>query len=212
MKKAKYGTFIAILAFLIFAGISALAQTTSMKIAVVDTDKVFKESVWGKKAVEDLERETGGWQKKGEDLDKKIAELEEKLAKQRAFLENKEEEQKLQNEIEATKLEGQNLIQEGNLRLSEKRQELLEPMLEEIKNLIKKLAMEEGYDLVLEKQLFVLYLNPELDITSKVIVMLDKSYKDKFSTKPKEAEKGAPEKKESKETDAKGDTKTKEIK
>ena len=48
--------------------------------------------------------------------------------------------------------------------------------------------MEEGYDLVLEKQLFVLYLNPELDITSQIIVMLDKSYKERVSSKAKESE------------------------
>jgi len=163
---------------LAFISAPTLAQI-SLRIAVADTDKVFKESIWGKKAIEELERETGEWQKKGEQLDKEIATAEEKLAKQQAFLDNKEEEQKLQNEIEMKRMEGRDLIQQGNARLAEKRQDLLEPILEEIRNLIKKLSMEESYDIVLEKQLFVLYLNPEYDITNRIVVMLDKVYKDK---------------------------------
>ncbi len=52
--------------------------------------------------------------------------------------------------------------------------------------------MQEGYDIVLEKQLIVLYLNPELDITNQIAVMLDKVYKEKISNKEKEPEKPAP--------------------
>jgi len=178
-----------------FINVPTFAQT-SLKIAVVDTDKAIKESIWGKKAIEELERETEEWQKKGEQLDREMAELEENLAKQRNFLDDKEAEQRLLDEIESKKVEGRALIQQGNAYLSEKRQELLEPILEETNNLIKKLAMEEGYDIVLEKQLFVLYLNPELDITNRVVVMLDKVYKDKASNRAKESEKPAPERDE----------------
>jgi Skp family chaperone for outer membrane proteins len=176
----------------------ALANThvfaqTSLKIAVVDTDKAFQESIWGKKAVEEFEKETEKWQKRGEELDAEIAKLEEELAKQRNFLEDKEEEQRLQNEIDEKRMEGQNFIQEGRSKLGEKRQELLEPISEEINSLIKKIAMEESYDIVLEKQLIVLYLNPELDITSRVVAMLDEVYKQRISSKSKESEKPASE-------------------
>ena len=76
------------------------------------------------------------------------------------------------------------------------RQALLEPILEETNNLIKKLSVDEGYDIVLEKQLFVLYLNPELDITNQVVVMLDKVYKENASNRAKESEKPVPEQSE----------------
>ena len=79
---------------LMLSSIPAFAQG-SLKIAVVDTDKAFKESIWGKKAIEELESEVESWQKRGEQLDSEISALEEKLAKQSAFLDNKEEEQKL---------------------------------------------------------------------------------------------------------------------
>ena len=179
---------VAALAFLIvFIGVPAFAQAT-LKIAVVDTDKAFKESIWGKKAIEELEKEAETWQKQGEQLDKEIAQLEEKLAKQRSFLDEAEEEKKLENEIVSKRMEGRAFFQEGNEVLAEKRQQLLEPILEMTKDVIKKLSMAEAYDIVLEKQLFVLYLNPELEITNQVIAMLDKAYRERTPDEAKGTE------------------------
>jgi len=202
------------LAFLVLLfvciSVPAFAQS-GIRIVVVDTEKAFQESVWGKKALEEMEKEASVWQKKGEQIDNELTKLESELTKRQQFLENKEEEQKLQDQIDSKRLEGQNLIQEGQASLKQKQQELMEPIIQEIKDLIKKIAVEDNYDLVLEKQLdiykIVLYVNPELDITSKVTVMIDKSYKDKNQSKAKESEKEAgkpadkpsePEKKDSK--------------
>jgi len=189
----------------------AFAQSP-IRIAVVDTEKVFQDSVWGKKALEEMDKATEGWQKKGEDIEKELTRLEEELTKQRTFLDNKEEEKKLQDQIDSKRLEGQNLIQEGNLALKQKQQELMEPIIQEIKDLIKRIAVEEKYDLVLEKQLdiykIVLYVNPELDITNKVTAMLDKSYRDKNPEKAKsesqkQSDKPAEKPKETEKKDAK---------
>ncbi|MGB9597692.1 MAG: OmpH family outer membrane protein [Candidatus Poribacteria bacterium] len=199
------------LSFMLYT-ISAFAQSP-IRIAVVDTEKVFQDSVWGKKALELLDKETEGWQKKGEDIEKELTRLEEELTKQRTFLDNKEEEKKLQDQIDSKRLEGQNLIQESNLVLRQKQQELMEPIIQEIKDLIKKIAVEEKYDLILEKQLdiykIVLYVNPELDITNRVTAMLDKSYRDKNPEKAKDSSKSEPQKKSDKpaETDKKDTSK-----
>lgn len=183
-------TIVALL-FICFS-IPVFAQS-SVKIAVVDTEKVFQDSVWGKKAFEEIEKASAEWQKKGAEIEKELTKLQEDLTKQRTFLDNKEEEQKLQDQIDSKTLEGQNLVQEGNTVLRQKQQELMDPIVQEIKDLIKKMAIEEKYDLVLEKQLdiykIVLYVNPELDITNRVTVMLDKSYKDKNPDKAKEPDK-----------------------
>lgn len=189
LDKMRINFYAMVLVFLVFfTSIPAFAQT-SLKIAVVDTDKAFKESIWGRKAIEALETEVSEWQTKGEKLDNEISALEEKLAKQSAFLDDEEAEQKLQDEIQGKRMEGQALVQQGNANLERRRQELLEPILEETRYLIKKLAIEESYDIILEKQLIVLYLNPELDITSRVVVMLDKVYKDRASSRAGEPEK-----------------------
>jgi len=79
------------------------------------------------------------------------------------------------------------------MSLAQKQEQLLEPILEEMKNVIRKLSMQEGYDIVLEKRLIVLYLNPELDITNRVSVMLDEAYKEKASSKSKEPEEPVPD-------------------
>ena len=103
--------------------IPAFAQG-SLKIGVVDTDKAFKESIWGKKAMEELEGELEKWQEKGELLDKEIAALEEQLATQSSFMDDKEAEKKLRDEIGSKKLQGQALVQQGNAVLQEMRQKL----------------------------------------------------------------------------------------
>jgi outer membrane protein len=186
--------FFAIFLSFLFVSISlpAIAQT-SLKLAAVDTEKALEESIWGKKAVEEIGKERDEWRKKVESLDKEIADLEEELAKQRAFLDDKDAERKLQGDINGKMQSRDLLIQEGNMSLGQKQEQLLEPILEEMKNVIKKLSMQEGYDIVLEKRLIVLYLNPELDITNRVSVMLDEAYKEKASsTSKKEAEKPVP--------------------
>ena len=176
----------------ISVNIPVFAQS-SVKIAVVDTEKVFQDSVWGKKAFEEIEKASAEWQQKGAQIEKDLTKLQEELTKQRTFLDNKEEEQKLQDQIDSKTQEGQNLVQQGNTVLRQKQQALMDPIVQEIKDLIKKIAIEEKYDLVLEKQLdiykIVLYVNPELDITNRVTVMLDKSYKDKNPEKTKEPNK-----------------------
>ena len=183
-----------------FISIPVLAQG-NLKIAVVDTDKAFQESIWGKKSMEALEKELASWQEKGEQLDKEIIALEEQLATQKGFFDDKEKEQELRDNISSKRLQGQRLVEQGNAALTEKRQQLLDPISEEIRSLIKKLAINENYDLILEKQLFVLYLNPELDITSQIVVMLDKAYQEKASEKAKEPEKPAPKETEEKSTE-----------
>jgi len=192
----------ALIPFILIAFISfpALAQD-SPKIGVIDTEKAIRESIWGKKAIQELETEVEAWKQKGEKLDKEISVLEEELAKQRSFLEDKETEQKLEREIGDKRMEGQSLIQEGNARLTEKRQDLLKPILSEMEKIIKSLAVEESYDIILEKQITLdvysiqlfLYLNPEYDITSRIVVMLDKAYRDRESSKVKKSEKPMPE-------------------
>jgi outer membrane protein len=186
--------FFAIFLSFLFVSISlpAIAQN-SLKLAAVDTEKALEESIWGKKAVDEIGKEREVWRKKVESLDKEIAGLEEELAKQRAFLDDKDAERKLQGDINDKMQSRDLLIQEGNMSLGQKQEQLLEPILEEMKNVIKKLSMQEGYDIVLEKRLIVLYLNPELDITNRVSVMLDEAYKEKASsTSKKEAEKPVP--------------------
>ena len=189
-----------------FINVPILAQT-SLKIAVVDTDKAFEESIWGKKAIEELEKEREEWRKKADELDAKITDLQEQLAKQRNFLDDKEVEQKLRDEIKSKQMEGELLVEQGRAYLAENEQELLKPISEEVRNLIKKLAIEESYDIILEKRFVflysnlhvVLYVNPELDITNRVVSLLDEVYKEKVSSRAKESEKPALERSEGKD-------------
>jgi outer membrane protein len=213
MRKNNLIVLSTIIALFVSVSIPVFAQS-SIKIAVVDTEKVFQDSVWGKKSFEEIEKASAEWQKRGQEIEKELTKLQEDLTKQRTFLENKEEEQKIQDQIDSKTQEGQDLVQQGNAILRQKQQELMDPIVQEIKDLIKKIAVEEKYDLVLEKQLdiykIVLYVNPELDITNRVTVMLDKSYKDKNPDKAKESEKS--DKTDKSKESVKGDSQKESVK
>ena len=187
----KQGFYAAAMILVVFSLASPVLAQTSPKIAAVDTQKALEESIWGKKAITEMENERENWRQRVSGLDKEVADLEEKLAKQRAFLDDKNKEKELTDEIERKKQGRDLVVQQGNASLADKQQKLLDPILAEMKNVIKKLAMKEGYDIVLEKRLIVLYINPEFDITSKVTVMLDDVYKSRNSSKAAEATKDA---------------------
>lgn len=179
---------LALLILVTLIALPALAQG-STKIAVVDTAKAIRESIWGRKATQELENEIEEWRGKAEERNKEISVLESELAKQRSLPGDTEEAKRLEKEISDRKAQSQALVQEGNARLEQKRQELLAPIVDEMRKTIKKLVKEENYDIILERQpslensnlqLFV-YLNPELDITSQVMAVLDATYKERAS-------------------------------
>lgn len=207
--KIQVRTFIILVSISLFALVSfpAFAQKIS-KIVAVDTEKSIEDSIWGKKTLEELGKERDVWRMKLEQFKKEqVTPLEEQLAKQKAFLEDNQAESKLQNDIESKYQDLDRMIQQGNMALSSKQDELLKPILDELKDLIKRLSIKEGYDIVLEKRVIVLYLNPELDITSQVTIMLDEVYKEKIAGKEKteqtKTEGANPEKSESGKIDEK---------
>jgi len=190
LMKIRNFSYILVITFLtILFSISAFAQSKT-KIVAVDTEKAIGDSIWGKKTLEELGNYRDEWRKKLDQFKKEqIQPLEEQLAKQRQFLDDKQLEEKLKNDIDSKLETMDGMIQEGNMKLAERQDELLKPILEELKELIKRLSIKEGYDIVIEQRVMILYLNPELDVTNQVTTMLDEVYKQKIATQTKVPEK-----------------------
>jgi Skp family chaperone for outer membrane proteins len=188
MKIRSFSIILAIMFFTALVCIPAFAQSRP-KIVAVDTEKGIGDSIWGKKTLEELGKDRDEWRKKLDQFKKEqLQPLEEQLAKQRQFLEDKQAEEKLQNDINMKLQDMERMIQEGNTQLQDKQDALLKPILEELKDIIKRLSIKEGYDIVIEQRVMVLYINPELDITSQITTMLDEVYKQKIAPQAKETE------------------------
>jgi outer membrane protein len=172
-----------------FVAAPAAAQ---MKVAVVDTQRAVMETEDGlrmqatlKKVFDSRQRELD---KKQEDLQKERDDIE----KQRDVLSKTA----LAKRVEKWQREMANLqtvFVEYNKELQKKQSELTQPIFQKAMGIIRRLATQDGYDVVVDKQA-VPYVRSDLDLTDKVIQLYnqgapadagDKTGKEKTPATPK---------------------------
>lgn len=154
---------------------AAVPQTK--KVALVDLQRVLMETSHGKNAKEDLEkavaRSTAKLERKAADLQKQYEDLQAKAAMlSDAVLGER------QRDLMAAEQELQQLYAEAQQDLTKKEGLLMEKIYKNASKIVRKMAKAEGIQIVLVRsELTVLYANPKLDITNKVIVAYDKQFK-----------------------------------
>lgn len=144
------------------------------KVGFVDVQKFIEVTAAGKKAKETLDAE---YAKRKKDLDKRRADLEkmaQDLDKKKAVL-SEEVFGKKQMELQEEGMKWQKALSENNLEMQKKQKEVLEPILEKMRGVIEKVAKEQSYAMVLEKQgQNLLYAAKDADITETVIKAFEK--------------------------------------
>ena len=169
----------------IFAiAISAVAQN-QFKLGVVDTQKVFEGYKSAKAADEVLKTAEDKLRAQLEDVREQILTMEERLTKQKLFLEDPETES-MEEDIRLKKQEYQRELEMGQQSILAKQKELVEPILKEIETLIKEIGKNGGYNLILEKRLVTLYVDPSYDLTESVTQTLNERYEETNSSEPSE--------------------------
>ena len=164
--------------------ISAVAQN-QFKLGVVDTQKVFEGYKSAKAADEVLKTAEDKLRAQLEDVREQILTMEERLTKQKLFLEDPETES-IENDIRLKKQEYQRELEMGQQSILAKQKELVEPILKEIEVLIKEIGKNGGYNLILEKRLVTLYVDPSYDLTESVTQTLNERYEETNSLEPSE--------------------------
>lgn len=147
------------------------------KIALVDLQRCLLETTQGSKGKKDLESALAKGQsqldKKAEDLRKKVDDL---MAK-RAMLSDGEI-AKRQQELVLKDQELQQLYGQLQEDVATKEAQLTEKIYKNVATIVKDIAAEEGLQIVLVRApMTVLYANPKLDLTNRVIVAYDKKHK-----------------------------------
>ncbi|HEX6765591.1 MAG TPA: OmpH family outer membrane protein [Polyangiaceae bacterium] len=161
-----------------------------MKVAVVDTQRAVMETEDGlrmqatlKKVFDSRQRELD---KKQEDLQKEREDIE----KQRDVL-SKTALAKRVDKWQREMVNLQTVFVEYNKELQKKQSELTQPIFQKAMGIIRRLATQDGYDVVVDKQA-VPYVRSDLDLTDKVIQLYnqgapvdpgDKTGKDKTAPK-----------------------------
>lgn len=164
---------IVLLFFILFVLPVSSFAVDSVKIGVVDLQKVVDESEAGKKATEDLNTLAKSKQSILDEKGKAIEKLKSELEKQSSVL--SDETKKIKNEeLEKLFREYQRILQDSDAELRKKDAELKKMILKEIFEIAEKIGVEGGYNLIVDKG-FILYSNKDVDITDKVIKKYNES-------------------------------------
>jgi outer membrane protein len=155
----------------------AAAVPQTKKIALVDLHRVLLETAQGKAAKKDLEKAVAKTTAK---LERKAGELQKQLEdlRAKASMLSDAELMKRQQDLMVAEQELQQLYADSQEDLAKKEGLLMEKIYKNASTVVTKMAKDEGIQIVLiRSELTVLYANPQLDITNKVIVAYDKQYK-----------------------------------
>lgn len=154
-----------------FAGLWSISSLAA-SVAVIDMQQIFQNSKQVKQINDNLEKQFSAQKKSVDDLGKQLQANIDKYKKDQTVMDKKsgdmlkdtirDEEQKLQQQ--QTDLQRQ---------LFEAQNKAMTQFLDQIKAIVKGMAGNQGYDVVLPKNA-LLYSKDNLDITSKVLDTLDK--------------------------------------
>lgn len=147
--------------------LGSVAEAAALKIGVVDSGEVIFNSAEGKRAQEALKR-------KNEELSRELDRRQQDL---RRLIEDYEKQAAVMKE-EARKRKEDELSRKGEefrrkWRTSEEefarlRERELKPLFEKFDRVIKQVARDDNYTLILDKRAGVLYFDSAIDITDKV--------------------------------------------
>jgi outer membrane protein len=169
------------------------AAQSQAKIAIVDTERAVMETEDGLRAQATLKKL---FDSKQHELDKKQEELvkeREDIEKQRDVL-SKGALAKRADKWQRDMMQLQQKFVEYNQDIQKKQSELTQPVFQKTMNIIRRLATQEGIDVVVDKKA-VPYVRSDLDFTDRVITMYN-------SGAGGDADKAAPAAKEAPKTPA----------
>lgn len=171
----KFG--VAIIVMLLF--VMAHNVEAQVKIGVVSLQRALDESAAGKKAVEDMRRIFESKQKTIESRKNDLKQMQQELNSQSSLLSEEAKREKM-NLYQQEMKELQRLVQDSNEELKRRESELVGKIARELRDVVKSLGKELGYDLILEYQESgVLYRSAAVDITDQVIARYDEEQKAK---------------------------------
>jgi len=151
-----------------------LPAAAQVKIAVINVQNSILETAEIKKAQAELEAKYKPRQQKLEALNKELADLQNRLQTMAGKL-TPSAEQDLQLTGQRKQKEAQRLAEDLQAEVDRDRNDILSRSGGRMQDVVKKLAEEKGYDVVLD-QSQTLYMKPALDITKDATVAYDKAY------------------------------------
>ena len=171
MKKGFPWIVAVVLAAAAMAASSAFGE--GLKVAVIDVNKVLNESEAGKAAKKKMEDRYEELKKKIDARSEEARKMKEDLDKQKVLL-GKEKLKEREEALNAKVAELRQLSQESEKEMQNRQGEVTREVLRIVEALVDKVVKEEKIDLLLERSSGVVHFNPSLDITAKVLDLVNK--------------------------------------
>lgn len=148
------------------------AWSQEMRVAHVDSRVIFTKYKGSQLIQDQYDQKLARWEQEANLLQKEVASIREKLDKQSLLL-SEEKKQKLEGDLaekEATLRAFVDRIYGMNGELVAENQKISAPLVQEIRNAVNEVALQEGYDLVVDRATgSVLFWKAEHDLTQRVL-------------------------------------------
>ncbi|HVZ55647.1 MAG TPA: OmpH family outer membrane protein [Chitinophagaceae bacterium] len=160
--------------FLLLAGFALTALLTqAQKYAIIDTKYILDKLPEYRQAQQALDDTAASWQKEIDgmqaDLDRMYKDYDAEQVMLSDELRKKREDQLFQKEKSLRDLQRKRFGFEGDL--FKKRQELVKPIQDKVYNAVQKIAVQRGYDFILDKSdnITIIFADPKLDKSEDVL-------------------------------------------
>jgi outer membrane protein len=156
--------------------VAAAPAGAELRIAFINSEVVLSEYAAVQTVVETFNRDVQGWNEEAMRRKSELEEMQADLQSQSLMLSD-ERRQEREMEYQRQLNEYEQFIQsvwgpEGELE--RRNEELLRPIINEVQTLLAQLAVEEGYDFILDAaDNNILYADPDHDITALVVDRLN---------------------------------------
>jgi outer membrane protein len=146
-----------------------IARSQELKIGVVNSDRILRDSTPARAAMQKLEGEFSKRDKELQEVGARLKSAAERFEKDAPIM-TETDRARRQRELAEMDREFQRKQREFREDFNQRRNEELQALLERTNRIIRQMAEQEKYDLILQE---AVYFNPRIDITEKVLRALN---------------------------------------
>ena len=173
-QKVLSGAVCAVFLFSVFF-IGSVAYAQTKQIAVVNMQKVLRNSKAGKKAMAELNKKFDRLKKQLQAKQKELKAFKQDMEK-KAPLMNEEARAEKERQYKKMLREFKDKSDDAQYEMRQAESKRMEPILKKLEKVVNKIGKEKGYVVIMEKNMpGIYYTAPDADITDYVIKTFDKS-------------------------------------
>ena len=147
------------------ASCAVASAQEALKVGFVNTERILRDAAPAKAAQQKLEQEFSRRDKELQDMAARLKSLGERLDRD-AAVSSESDRQRRQREFAESEKEYQRKQREFREDLNQRRNEELSQVIDKANRVIKQIAEQEKYDVILQEAVFA---SPRIDITDKVL-------------------------------------------